>query len=408
MDSQNNNISTTKLLVETVQKLSLTKDIESVMRIVRTVARKITGADGATFVLRDGNLCYYADEDAISPLWKGSRFPMETCISGWVMLNKKPAVIEDIYVDDRIPADAYRPTFVKSLAMVPIRTMEPIGAIGNYWGKHRQPTKEEVALLQSLADITAVSIENINVRKDLVEKLDERTHMLNQLKKQKVQLEEFTHIIAHNMRAPLSNLLLLADMIKESNNTQEKLFYIDKQQPIIDHIHETFEELVEAIHVKTDFSVTREHINLEDCVLKTVKLLDGEILTSKATVTYDFSQANAVYFPKKYLDSIIFNLLSNSIKYRSPERKLKVHIKSYKEDGWTYLEINDNGLGIDLKKNKDKMFMLRKTFHQHPDAKGFGLFITRTQVEAMGGSINVESSLETGSIFTIKLFKNIS
>ena len=77
----------TQWLVETVQKLSLARNIETITQIVRSVARKIIGADGATFVLRDNNLCYYADEDAISPLWKGSRFPIETCISGWAMMN---------------------------------------------------------------------------------------------------------------------------------------------------------------------------------------------------------------------------------------------------------------------------------------------------------------------------------
>lgn len=407
MDSLKN-ISKTELLVETVQKLSLARNVESITQIVRTVAREITGADGATFVLRDGNLCYYADEDAITPLWKGSRFPMEKCISGWVMMNKKHVVIDDIYKDERIPIDAYRPTFVKSLAMVPIRKLNPVGAIGNYWADYRHPSDEEVALLQSLADITAVSIENVEVRKSLEDKLHERTQMIEQLEKQKVQLEEFTHIIAHNMRAPLSNLLLLSDMINESNNVEEKLLFINKQKPIINHIHETLEELIEAIHVKNDFSVSRDYVELEKCLGKTQDLLQGEITASNAVITHDFSQSNMAYFPEKYMDSIVFNLLSNSIKYRSPDKPLMIHIKSYKKNGWTYLEITDNGLGIDLEKNKDKIFMLRKTFHQHPDAKGFGLFITRTQIEAMGGSINVTSSPGKGSTFTVKLFKNIS
>ena len=78
---------------------------------------------------------------------------MKTCVSGWVMLNREPVVIRDIYADDRIPVDTYRPTFVKSLAMVPIRTLNPIGAIGNYWADYRSPTQEEVGLLQALADI---------------------------------------------------------------------------------------------------------------------------------------------------------------------------------------------------------------------------------------------------------------
>jgi len=404
--SSNIDILNTELLVETVQKLSLAKNLQEIMQIVRTVARKLTGADGATFVLRDGNLCYYADEDAISPLWKGSRFPMENCISGWVMLNKTPAIIEEIYSDPRIPVDAYRPTFVKSLVMVPIRTMKPLGAIGNYWAKQHKPTNHEVAMLQALADITAVSIENVEVRNTIEEKLSERTDMLMHLNKQKEQLEEFTHIIAHNMRAPLSNLLLLADMIRTSDNLEEKLIYINKQQPVLDSLHQTFEELVNSIYVKTDFTVTRDHIELEESFQKTIALLHQEIITSEASVTNDFSKAKTAYFPKKYIDSILFNLLDNALKFRNHNRKPIITISTYKNDGWTWLEIQDNGLGIDLNKHRDKIFMLNKTFHQHPNAKGFGLFITKTQIEAMGGEINIKSTPDIGTTFTIKLNQN--
>src|SRR5207244_1505509 len=101
------------------------------------------------------------------PLWKGSKFPAENCISGWVMNNKRRAVITDIYSDSRIPHDAYRPTFVKSLAVVPIRTMNPIGAIGNYWADHYEPSSDELMLLQSLADVTAVTMENIRINSEL-------------------------------------------------------------------------------------------------------------------------------------------------------------------------------------------------------------------------------------------------
>jgi GGDEF domain-containing protein len=151
-------------LVQVVQRLSLTKRLDEVQEIVRHAARDLTGADGATFVLRDGPRCFYADEDAIAPLWKGNRFPLGSCISGWSMLNRKAAVIPDIYEDERIPHEAYRPTFVKSLAMVPIRQLKPIGAIGNYWAEPHQPTEAEVGLLQALADTTAVAMESIGIR----------------------------------------------------------------------------------------------------------------------------------------------------------------------------------------------------------------------------------------------------
>lgn len=156
-------------LIEAIQQLSLARSIPEIQAIVRSAARRLTGADGATFVLRDGDFCHYADEDAISPLWKGQRFPIETCISGWAMLNRQPAVIPDIYVDDRIPINAYRVTFVKSLAMVPIRTLDPVGAIGNYWADQHEPTPQEVELLQALADSTAVAMENVRMIDELEE-----------------------------------------------------------------------------------------------------------------------------------------------------------------------------------------------------------------------------------------------
>jgi len=127
---------------------------------IAELARDLIGADGATVVLRDGDHCYYADENAISPLWKGRRFPMSACISGWVMLNKMPAVIPDIYFDIRIPTNAYRPTFVKSLAMVPVRRIAPIAAIGNYWPSRHEATKTEVGALQVLADAVAGALED--------------------------------------------------------------------------------------------------------------------------------------------------------------------------------------------------------------------------------------------------------
>lgn len=158
-------------LVEVVQRLSMAHELAAVMEIVRNAARELTGADGATFVLRDGDQCFYAEENAISPLWKGRRFPMSICISGWVMLNRQSTVIEDIYTDDRIPAEAYLPTFVKSLAMVPIRTHAPVGAIGNYWGKPYRPSADQMKILQALADTTAVALENVRIYAELNQKV---------------------------------------------------------------------------------------------------------------------------------------------------------------------------------------------------------------------------------------------
>ena len=122
----------------------------------------MSGAQGATFVLREGDRCFYADEDAIAPLWKGQRFPMTACISGWAMLNDETAVVPDISVDDRIPLAAYRPTFVRSLVMVPVGS-PPVAAIGAYWSRVYEATPEQIADLESLASRTASAIQRIGL-----------------------------------------------------------------------------------------------------------------------------------------------------------------------------------------------------------------------------------------------------
>jgi GAF domain-containing protein len=144
-----------------VSDLSLARDEQTIREIVRSTARQLTGADGATLVMREGDLCYYVEEDPIGPLWKGKRFPMSACISGWAMLNRTSVVVEDIYHDPRIPAAAYLPTFVKSLVMVPIRPAHPIGAICNYWATRHQAEPHEVKLLQALADNTSIALEHV-------------------------------------------------------------------------------------------------------------------------------------------------------------------------------------------------------------------------------------------------------
>lgn len=157
-------------LVAAVEQLSAAECIEDIIRIVRDTARAISGADGVTFVLRDGTLCHYVEENAIGPLWKGRRFPMSACISGWCMLNRKIAVIPDIYLDPRIPHDAYRQTFVKSLIMVPVRVDDPIAAIGSYWRERRDFSDEEIALLDGLGRSTAAAIVAVQSRARLREK----------------------------------------------------------------------------------------------------------------------------------------------------------------------------------------------------------------------------------------------
>ena len=161
-------------LIEVVQKLSLAQNLEQIIDITCHAARALTGADGATFVLREGESSHYINEEAIGPLWKGQKFPLDSCIGGWCIRQGQTVVIPDVFADDRIPSAAYAPTFVKSLVMVPIRTLDPLGAIGNYWANGHIATAQEIKLLESLANATSIAIEKIQINTDLQRQVSER------------------------------------------------------------------------------------------------------------------------------------------------------------------------------------------------------------------------------------------
>lgn len=393
--------------VDTVQKLSLAKDIGSVMTIVRTVARKLTGADGATFVLRENDNCYYADEDAISPLWKGNRFPMKTCISGWVMLNKQAAVIENIYEDDRIPAEAYRPTFVKSLAMVPIRTLDPIGAIGNYWANQHLPTPEELSMLQALADITAVSIENILIRDSLERRVNERTRELeHSLEREKLLSESkntFLSMASHEFRTPLSTIFSSAALIEKYTSAEQH----DKRQKHVKRIKSSVKNLT---FVLNDFlsldkleqglvTPVPEPVNLEMFMTEIVDELN-ELRKEGQAILFTYSGDTSVVLDRQLLRNVMLNLLSNAIKYSETDIYLDADVTG----SVIRIHVRDKGIGIPEEQQK-KMFgkYFRASNATSVQGTGLGLNIVKRYITLLNGTIDFTSAEGQGTTFTVQL-----
>lgn len=144
-----------------IELLRDAESLEEIELILRGSARAAVNAQGATVVRREENQCFYAEEDAVAPLWKGQRFPLSECISGWAMLNDETVVIPDIRVDSRIPQKAYRPTFVRSLVMVPISAGTPVGAIGAYWADLHEASAAETGTLERLAAAAGAALDRI-------------------------------------------------------------------------------------------------------------------------------------------------------------------------------------------------------------------------------------------------------
>ncbi|HET9094680.1 MAG TPA: HD domain-containing phosphohydrolase [Solirubrobacteraceae bacterium] len=149
-------------LLRATQELSLVRSEPEILEILRRTARRLVGADAATIALREPDACFYAEEDSVTPLWRGERLPLDASVSGWTMCHGEAAIIPDLSADDRVPA-AYRATFVRSLAVMPIRARDPLGAIGVYWAQPHQASAHEVRLLQGLAESAAVAFQNAGV-----------------------------------------------------------------------------------------------------------------------------------------------------------------------------------------------------------------------------------------------------
>jgi len=230
--------------------------------------------------------------------------------------------------------------------------------------------------------------------------------LANHLQRQTNILLNFAHITSHNLRSPVSNLNSLLHLYKVSNCSGDKEVLFGKFEIVTRHLTTTLNELIEALKIQKDLSKEREIVRFEEILNKTKETLAGHIIEAKAIVTFDFTRADMIEYPRSYLESIMLNLFSNAIKYKSPARVPNIHFKTETVSNEVTLIVSDNGLGINLEKHGNKLFGLHKTFHRHAEARGIGLFITKTQVEAMGGSISVESAVDNGSTFKVLFNRN--
>jgi PAS domain S-box-containing protein len=221
------------------------------------------------------------------------------------------------------------------------------------------------------------------------------------LQEQNRQLDEFAHIISHNLRSPVGNIKALINFVNEKSTIDDYRIIFDKIKNVASNLGETMNELMETLKVKNDREIEKTEIRFKDILDKIIQSLEGELIQCTADITYDFNHAPRIFYPKTYLESILQNLLSNAVKYRATNRHLRLHISSAIVNEKTELRVSDNGLGIDLERFGEKLFGLHKTFHDNKEARGVGLFLTKTQVEAMGGSITVESEVDKGTTFTI-------
>lgn len=233
----------------------------------------------------------------------------------------------------------------------------------------------------------------------------ERQHLIDELSSSINELKQFTYITSHNMRAPVTNLLGIFNILDTSNITDEfTLKLIDGLKKSTYNLNETLNDLIKILIIKENTNLTLDYLSFDE-TLENVKRSIGSILDNNDAIIHADFKAEAVLFNKSYLESIFLNLITNSIRYAHPGRTIHINIESKMEHDGIKLVYTDNGLGMDMEKVRGQIFGLYKRFHNHPESKGVGLYLVHSQVTSLGGYIDVDSKVGVGTTFTIHFKK---
>jgi PAS domain S-box-containing protein len=233
----------------------------------------------------------------------------------------------------------------------------------------------------------------------------ETLNLIDSLERRNKNLQQFSYIVSHNLRAPISKIMALTNAIE--NETSENQLLIEKISGEANQLDDIIKDINTIVAARQLDRLEMERVNFEYKVKRVSQLLEDQIIESNAKINTDFSQAPEVITVKTYLFSILYNLISNAIKYRNSSVPLEISISTSKAENFICLEVRDNGLGIDLVKNKDKIFGLYKRFHGNAiPGKGIGLNLVKTHTESLGGKIEIKSKVNEGTAFKIFLPEN--
>jgi hypothetical protein len=363
--------------------------------------RELTGADGATLVLNEDGHCHYVDEDAIGPLWKGQRFPLQSCISGWAMLHAQPAVIEDIYADPRIPHAAYRPTFVKSLVMMPVGRDRPVAAIGAYWASPHRASEEELYLHRALADAMSIGLANIDLIQNLERKVAERTAELSAANQ---ELDSFAYAVSHDLRAPLRAMSGFSLALAEDYGDKlegEARDYLDQ----IGIASRKMAELIDGILTlsrSTRGELRRDPIDIS--AMSAAILAELAHAEPGRRVAVAVEPGLAAVGDARMIEVVLRNLLGNAWKYTARTADALIRVNAEPGPCGTCFRISDNGAGFDMA-HAGRLFKPFQRLHRQDEFPGIGIGLATVQriVNRHGGEIRAEGAPGRGASFLFSL-----
>ncbi len=376
-------------LIDLVRTLASATSHADIIRQVTRAVRQLTSADGATFVLKEGDCCFYADEDAPSPLWKGQRFPLAACASGWAMASNSTVVIPDVRADKRMPHGAYAPTFVRSLVVAPLSTDASVAAIGAYWATPAQPDRTDVATVETVAHAAALALQNME--------------LANSLRAAAATKSRLLAAVGHDLRQPLQSLALFSSVLEAEARTPMAQKAATQLNASVDRMANLLGSILALSDLDSgSVSVNRAPVAVDALLAPLEEEVAGEAaakgiklvrIPSSARVVTDAGLATA----------ILRNLTVNAVRYTQCG---KVLLGARRHSAQVHVAVGDTGIGIDAAQQAaifEEFYQINNPARDFAAGTGVGLAIVRRLVDILGHRIHLRSVKGRGSLFTLVL-----
>lgn len=377
-------------LIDLVRHLLQADNAADIIAKALHAVRRLTGADGASFVVKeDGDHCRYVDEDAIAPLWKGRRFPLNDCVSGWVIKHNAAAVVSDICQDPRVPASLYEPTFVRSLVVTPVRTDATMAALGAYWSRTSRANAEEIAAVETIGHATALALQNMELTSSLRAAAATKSRLLT--------------AVSHDLRQPLQSLALFASVLEGEARTETSRQAAAQLNASVDRMA----NLLGAIMALADLdgrtvAVSKRPVSV-DSLLEPLEAEMAPQAEAKGIQLRRRPCKLLVMTDPGLMTAVLRNLVANAIRYTNHGGVL---MAARRRGDDIHLVVADTGIGIDPAQQSsifEEFYQVGNPARDFSAGTGVGLAMVRRLLDILGHRIRLRSIEGRGSAFTVVL-----